>query len=100
MQEMHENDELQFRSKYESIKTSDFHTDICYVLTERVLSVENEFSFRKDTILDAYFALKHLALNDREAFGLDPNVTVVEQVPLVLERRGEVTLKRVGRGGV
>ena len=41
--------------------------------------MENEFNFRKDDlILDAYFALKRIALSDREAFGLDPNVTVVE----------------------
>ncbi len=89
--------ELEFRSKYESIKKGDFHTDICYVLTERVLSVENEFNFRKDMILDAYYALKQLALSDREAFGLDPNVTVVEQVPLVISAQRELPLRRIGR---
>ncbi|MBP7514169.1 MAG: KUP/HAK/KT family potassium transporter [Flavobacteriales bacterium] len=98
MSELHENKELEFRSKYESIKKNDFHTDICYVLTERVLSVENEFNFRKDAILDGYYALKHLALNDREALGLDPNLTVVEQVPLVIEHPADVPLRRVGTG--
>jgi len=98
MTDLHENNELEFRSKYESIKKSDFHTDICYILTERVLSVENEFNFRKDAILDAYYALKRIALNDREALGLDPNMTVVEQVPLVIEHPGEVPLRRVGIG--
>lgn len=88
--------ELEFRSKYESIKKGDFHTDICYVLTERVLSIENEFNFRKDAILDAYYALKKLALSDREAFGLDPNVTVVEQVPLVITEQRDMPLRRVG----
>ncbi|MBL7985855.1 MAG: hypothetical protein JNM91_12690, partial [Flavobacteriales bacterium] len=83
--------------KYESIKKGDFHTDICYVLTERILSVENEFTLRDDLILDVYFALKHVALSDREAFGLDPNLTVVEQVPLVIQQRSDLPLKRVGR---
>ncbi len=86
--------ELQFSSKYESIKKGDFHTDICYVLTERVLSVENEFNFRKDAILNIYYALKRLALSDREAFGLDPAVTVVEQVPLVIQQVPAFALKR------
>ena len=97
MEEMESAHELEFRSKYESIKKGDFHTDICYVLTERILSVENEFDFRKDAILDAYYALKHLALGDREAFGLDPNVTVIEQVPLVISAAPHVPLERVGK---
>lgn len=98
LEEMESDHELEFRSKYESIKKGDFHTDICYILTERFLSVENEFTLRDDLILDAYFALKRMALSDREAFGLDPNLTVVEQVPLVIQQRSELPLKRVGKG--
>jgi KUP system potassium uptake protein len=96
LEELEADHELEFRSKYESIKKGDFHTDICYVLTERVLSVENEFNFRKDAILDIYYFLKGMALHDREAFGLEPNNTVVEQVPLVLAAAREMPLRRVG----
>ncbi len=98
LEEMESDHELEFNSKYESIKKGDFHTDICYILTERVMSVENEFTLRDDLILDAYFALKHFALSDREAFGLDPNVTVVEQVPLVIQQKSSLPLKRIGKG--
>ncbi len=97
LEELHADHELDFRSKYESIKKGDFHTDICYVLTERFVSVENEFTLRDDMILDVYFALKRLAMSDREAFGLDPNVTVVEQVPLVLTQSRELPLRRMGK---
>jgi KUP system potassium uptake protein len=97
LEEMESDHELEFRSKYESIKKGDFHTDICYVLTERFMSVENELALRDDLVLDAYFALKNLALSDREAFGLDPNVTVVEQVPLVVQNVRELPLKRIGK---
>jgi len=97
MEELEAGEELHFSSRYESIKKGDCHTDICYVLTERILSVENEFNFRKDAILDAYYSLKHLALGDREAFGLDPNVTVIEQVPLVISECAPVPLARVGK---
>ena len=97
LEELEADHELNFSSKYESIKKGDFHTDICYVLTERILSVENEFNFRKDAILDIYYFLKGVALNDSDAFGLEPNITVVEQVPLVLAAAREVPLKRVGK---
>ncbi len=97
LQDLESSHELSFSSKYESIKKEDFHTDVCYVLTERILSVENEFNFRKDAILDAYYSLKRLGLNDRAAFGLESNNTVVEQVPLVLTAQREVPLRRVRR---
>ncbi|MBS1938642.1 MAG: KUP/HAK/KT family potassium transporter [Bacteroidetes bacterium] len=97
LEELDADHELEFRSKYESIKRGDFHTDILYVITERVLSVENEFSLRDDFILDAYFALKTLSMSDRDAMGLDPNVSVVEKVPLVIAAPREVPLVRVGR---
>ncbi len=94
--ELAENQELIFRNKYESIKRSDFHTDICYVLTERFMSLENELNLRDDTILDAYFFLKRLALSDREAFGLDPNLTVEEKVPLMVSAARPLPLRRSG----
>jgi KUP system potassium uptake protein len=94
LQELAENQELVFSSKYESIQKSDFHTDITYVLTERVMSVENELSFKDDVILDAYFALKQVALNDRDAFGLDETDTVIEYVPLLISEPAQLPLKR------
>lgn len=97
LEDMDADNELVFRNKYESIKKGDFHTDILYVITERVLSVENEFTLRDDLVLDAYFALKRLGLSDREAMGLDPTVTVVEQVPLVIQAARELPLKRMGK---
>ncbi len=97
LEELDADHELNFRSKYESIKKGDFHTDICYVLTERFLSAENEFNLRDDLVLDLYYTLKRLALTDREAMGLDQNVTLVEKVPLVIQSVRELPLKRVGR---
>jgi KUP system potassium uptake protein len=94
LEEMDACHELDFKSKYESIQKGDFHTDICYVLMDRFMSIENEFTLRDDVILDAYYALKSVALSDREAFGLDPNVTLVEQVPLVIQTARELPLKR------
>lgn len=99
LEEMAANHELDFRNKYESIKKEDFHTDILYVITERVLSVENEFTLRDGTILDIYFALKRLTQSDRDAMGLDPNVSVVERVPLVIQAPREVPLVRIGGTG-
>ena len=93
VQEMVEKQWMDFSSKYESLRKHDFAADIRYVLMDRFLSVENELSFQDDTLLDAYFFLKRLALSDQTAFGLDHTDTVVEQVPLVLTRQRPLPLK-------
>ncbi len=95
LEELDAESELKFRSKYESITKGNFHTDICYVLMERFLSVENEFNLRDDLVLDIYYALKRMALSDREALGLDPNVTIVEKIPLVIQGPRDIALVRV-----
>ena len=95
IQEMVESNEIDFRSKYESMKKHDFTADIRYVLMERFLSVENELSVKDELLLDAYFFLKRFTLSDRSAFGLDQTDTVVEYVPLILGEQKKVPLHRI-----
>jgi KUP system potassium uptake protein len=59
--------------------------DFKFVVIEKFLSVENEFSLRNGILLNAYFYLKHLGLNDEKAFGLEKSDVVIEQVPLVYQ---------------
>ena len=68
---MVQNRELQFVSKYESMKKENFHADISYVIIERFFSVENELPMKEDFILDSYFRIKGIAQSDQKAYGLD-----------------------------
>lgn len=95
MQEMRKNNELCCINKYEDLDASNFHTDITYVILETFLSVENELSVKEGFIMDAYFAIKHLAQSDQKAFGLDNATTVVERVPLLITPKTYLPLKRI-----
>lgn len=95
MQELNESQELGIYSKYESLKSKDFHTDITYVIIESFFSIENELSFKEDFIMDVYFNIKHLSQSDQKAFGLDNDMTVVEHVPLIIKANEQSLLKRV-----
>ena len=95
MQELNESHELGIYSKYESLKSKDFHADITYVIIESFFSIENELSIREDFIMDAYFNIKQLAQSDQKAFGLDNDMTVVEHVPLIIKANQNTPLKRV-----
>jgi KUP system potassium uptake protein len=94
MQEMVCNGELQFTSRYESMKKENFHADISYVIIERFLSVENELPMKEDFILDSYFRIKGIAQSDQKAYGLDNSDTILEYSPLFIEQKDKLPLKR------
>jgi len=94
MQELNESQELGIYSKYESLKSKDFHTDITYVIIESFFSIENELSIREDFIMDVYFNIKQLSQSDQKAFGLDNDMTIVEHVPLIIKPNENIHLKR------
>ncbi|WP_276371824.1 KUP/HAK/KT family potassium transporter [Chryseolinea sp. H1M3-3] len=69
--------------------------DFKFVVIEKFISVENEFSLKEGLMLNSYFFLKSLSLNDERAFGLDKSDVVVEYIPLVYNKNQKWELKRV-----
>lgn len=69
--------------------------DFKFVVIEKFLSVENEFSLREGLLLSSYFTLKNMSLSDEKAFGLDKSDVVVEHVPLVYQPTAPFALKRI-----
>lgn len=68
--------------------------DFKFVVIEKFLSVDNEFSLRDGILLNGYFFLKQLSLNDEKAFGLDKSDVVIEHVPLVYQPVQNIDLVR------
>lgn len=68
--------------------------DFKFVIIEKFLSVENEFTLRDGILLNTYFMLKRFSQSDERAFGLDKNDVVVEQVPLVFHPIQHIELMR------
>jgi KUP system potassium uptake protein len=98
MQEMYKQSELCIENKYESLDRNTFHADITYVIIETFLSVENEFSLKEGFIMDSYFSIKNFSQSDQKAFGLDSVSTVIEHVPLVINPKAYLPLKRIVDG--
>lgn len=72
----------------------DTNSDIKYVIVQRILSVENEFSVKEGFILNSYFTINKWALTDKKAFGLDENNTEIELNPLIVAPPHELHLTR------
>ena len=69
--------------------------DFKFIVIEKFLSVENEFSIRDGLLLQAYFKLKSMGLSDEKAFGLDKSDVVTEQIPLIYQPIQHVEMERV-----
>ncbi|MFL5789282.1 MAG: KUP/HAK/KT family potassium transporter, partial [Flavisolibacter sp.] len=69
--------------------------DFKFVILERFLSYDNEFSAREGFILNSYFSIIKLARSDSEAYGIDSDQAIMEKVPLVVAPVTNINLKRV-----
>ena len=68
--------------------------DFKFIILERFLSYDNEFSTKDSFILNSYFAILRTARSDSEAYGIDVNQAVFEKVPLVVAPVSNINLKR------
>lgn len=68
--------------------------DLKFIVMQKYLSVENEFSLKEGIILKSYFFLKKFGQRDEDAFGLDKNDVLIEHFPLVYQPARSVELKR------
>ncbi|MHB8260029.1 MAG: KUP/HAK/KT family potassium transporter [Bacteroidia bacterium] len=94
VQKLVENKELNLHIRPDGSSKYNPEADFKFVVIERFLSVENEFTLRNGLLLNGYFLLKRLGQSDEKAFGLDKSDVVVEQVPLVYQPVHEFELKR------
>jgi KUP system potassium uptake protein len=92
--EMVSNKELDIVSRYPSLKKHKIADDFRFVILEKFLSYDNEFSVKDGFILNSYFGIKRLALGEDKAFGLDSSETLIEKFPLVVVPASNIKLHR------
>ena len=92
--ELISNKELNLHTKPDGSTKYNNEPDFKFVVIEKFLSVENEFSLREGLLLNSYFFLKRLGQRDETAFGLDKSDVTLEQIPLVYQPVTNIELKR------
>lgn len=83
VQDLVERKELNLHIRPDGSTKYNSEPDFKFVVIEKFLSVENEFSVREGILLNTYFFLKRMSLSDEKAFGLDKSDIEVEYTPLV-----------------
>jgi KUP system potassium uptake protein len=94
VRELVNNRELNLHIRPDGSNRYNSDPDFKFIVIEKFLSVENEFSLREGVLLNSFFLLKRLGQSDRKAFGLEKCDVVVEQVPLVFQPATNVGLVR------
>jgi KUP system potassium uptake protein len=95
VQDLVNNKELNLHMRPDGSTTYNREPDFRFVVIEKFLSVENEFSLREGLLLNAYFWLKKLGQRDEKAFGLDKSDVEVEHVPLIYQPAHTIPLERI-----
>lgn len=68
--------------------------DFKFVILEKFLSVENEFTVKEGLLMNSYYWLKRLSLSDTRAFGLDRSDVKIEEIPIVYHPTNSLFLER------
>jgi len=98
VEDMVSRNEVDILSRYESLRKFNQTADFQFVIIEKFLSYNNEFSIKESFILNSYFAIRRFAQTEAKAFGLDTSETRVEKIPLVVKPVTNIVLKRVAAG--
>lgn len=94
VQELVANKELNLHIRPDGSTKYNDEPDFKFIVIEKYLSVENEFSIRDSILLNSYKYLKRFGISDEKAFGLDKSDVIVEQIPLLYQPINTIDLKR------
>lgn len=94
VQELVQRKELNLHIRPDGSTKYNAEPDFKFVIIEKFLSVENEFSIKHDWLLTSYFILKRLSISDEKAFGLDRSDVAIEKVPMVYHPVSNIVLER------
>jgi KUP system potassium uptake protein len=94
VQELVANKELNLHIRPDGSTKYNDEPDFKFIVIEKYLSVENEFSIRDAILLNGYKYLKRFGISDEKAFGLDKSDVIVEQIPLLYQPINTIDLKR------
>jgi KUP system potassium uptake protein len=95
VEDMVNNKEVDFTSRYNSLNKRNLIGDFRFVVLEKHLSNDNDLSVMEQFAMDWYFLLKHISISEASAFGLDTSSVTIEKVPMVISPMEAFQLKRI-----
>lgn len=95
LEDLVNNNEVNIKSRYESLEKNNVNGDFQFIVMEKYLSNDNELPFIEKLIMKFHLWLKDISLSEERGFGLDPSFVTIEKYPLVVSPAASIKLKRV-----
>ena len=95
VEDMVNNKEVDFISRYSSLNKRNVISDFRFVVLEKHLSNDNDLNTIEQFTMDLYFLLKNISLSETSAFGLDTSFVTIEKVPMIINPIEGFQLKRI-----
>ena len=86
--------EIKLESSYDSLRKHGFPGDFKFVLIDRIMLKDYKLSKLENFILSVQGLVRHLSIPEEAALQLDPSNTIVEKVPIIIQKP---LLKRISR---
>lgn len=87
--------EITLGSSYDSLKKHNFPGDFKFILIDRIMIRDYKLSKWENFILTINRLAGRLSISEIRALQLDPTNTIVEQVPIMIDRTIPVRIKRI-----
>jgi KUP system potassium uptake protein len=94
VQDLVRNKELNLHIRPDGSTKYNNEPDFKFIILEKFLSVENEFSVKEGILLNSYYMLKNWSLSDTRAYGLDKSDVEIEEVAFVYQPITKLELER------
>ena len=94
VQDLVRNKELNLHIRPDGSTKYNSEPDFKFIILEKFLSVENEFTVKEGFLLNSYYMLKHWSLSDTRAYGLDKSDVEIEEVAFVYQPITKLELER------
>jgi KUP system potassium uptake protein len=94
VQDLVNNKELNLHIRQDGSTKYNTDPDFKFIILEKFLSVENEFTVKDSLLLNSYYMLKNCSLSDTKAFGLDKSDVEIEEIPFVYHPIAKLELER------
>lgn len=98
LNDLYDNGEFKLHNIGKAYYKENSALDYCFIVLENYLSNDNELPYWKKIPLKIYFFLKKLDVTAKDAYNLDQSLGTTEKVPLLIEPRDIIKLKRIQGG--
>jgi len=95
VEELARNNEINLRSRTESLEMNNVLGDFQFIVMKKFLSDDNELPFFEKLIMKFNFWIKKRSLSEEKGFGLNPSDVVVEKFPLMISPIPGVRIDRI-----